>query len=115
MAGTAGMPVAPISVAFPVWGLIVYRLFTKSVAYSVPPAAPKESCEFGPQLGVAGVEQLVNPVGPITEVAPVVGLMESKSPLKDWVSKDPFGPYAKYWIVSGMGPIVDNDPLARSI
>ena len=90
-------------------------MFTKSVVYSVPPADPNESCEFGPQVGVEGVTQLANPVGPTTDRAPVLGLMEFKSPLKDSVSKDPFGPFAKYWMVSGIGPIGEKEPVARSI
>jgi hypothetical protein len=90
-------------------------LFAKSVVYSVPPAAPNESCEFGQQVGVDGVEQSLNPVGPTTDKAPVLGLMEAKSPLKDSVSKAPFGALARYWIVSGMGPIGEKDPVARSI
>ena len=62
----------------------------------IPPAALRESCESGPQEEVDGVEQSEKPVGPITDVIPVIRLMESKSPLKDIVNNEPFGPGAKY-------------------
>ena len=66
-------------------------------------------------MGLDGDEQSAKPVGPITDIAPVLGLIESRLPSKDIVSTDPFGPGTKYWIVGGIGPVGEKDPVAKSI
>src|ERR1035437_2151120 len=103
--GRGGIPVGPISVAAPVPGLTVYKLLLTSVAYIVPPSLARLFAEVGPQ-GEAGDVQSPNPVGPMTEVTPVAGLIESRLPEKVRVSRDPFGPGTNPSPPSGvLGPI----------
>ena len=59
--------------------------------------------------------QAVKPVVPITEIAPVAGLMDSRLPSKDIVKSDPFGLATKYWMVGGIELIEEKEPVATSI
>src|SRR5579884_715252 len=89
--GTAGIPVGPISVVRAVNGSTVYRLFAKSVTYQVAPSRLIVLAECGPEAD-AGAEQSASPVGPMTDIAPVAGLIASRFPLMPSVNREPAGP-----------------------